>query len=35
MAKRVVGQVGLEIVDDMEMEVVDLDMDTKMKRFSL
>ena len=35
MAKRVDGQVGLEIVDDMEKEVVDIDMDTKMKCFSL
>ena len=35
MAKWLVDQVGLEIVDDMEKEVVDIDMDTKMKRYSL
>ena len=29
MAKWLVDQVGLEIVDDMEKEVVDIDMDTK------
>ena len=35
MAKRLVDPLGREIVDDMEKEVVDIDMDTKMKRFSL
>ena len=35
MAQRLVDQVGREIVDDMEKEVVDIDMDTKMKCFSL
>ena len=36
MAERMlVDQVGLEIVDDKRKEVVDIDMATKMKRFSL